>query len=96
MAIFRKGQAFERALEREYKYCKVFVNLGEAITCAGGEKSKVSLLWNNDSKSITCEIIGIETKVIRVFQNVDYIIYLRLTRELEKFKKCRVEKRFYL
>ena len=104
MGFFRKRVKLKRLkkakinLEEtlEYEYCKIFIEFCEALSHAGGNDSKVTLIWNHEKKTLSYKINGSKAFVERIYPNTVYYVYKRLTEEIKVYKDCKVEKRLYL
>ena len=96
MAIFQKKLKNEEILDNEYKYCRMFVSFSEAFRKAG-KNPKVSLMWDNERKTIICSIKGDKgTEITKRFPGMNYAIYKRLVKEVQKFKSTTIERRMFI
>lgn len=99
MAFFRKVLKKEflkkEAAKKEYVYRKIFTDFSKDLQKAG--ESNVSLSWDYQNNCIQYTINGDKCSISKTYdQEANYQMYLRLIKEVEKFKSCRVEKRLFL
>ena len=96
LGFIKKRLKAEEEFNYEYEYCKIFVELCESISHAGGQNSRVAIIWNNETNTLSYTVRGDKAYVEREYANSDYYVFRRLYYEVSKFKSCKLEKSIFL